>query len=773
MHIACRLLLLLTLPITLHAQSMLIEGQIVDATTGLALPNANLSTATTGAHSDANGHFALSLTPGDSLTVSFVGYQTRTLYPQQAQTLTIRLYPAILATPELIVHGGLKSQALDKVANSVTVLDRQQLQATGGHHLQDLTQTVPNLNWAGGTSRPRYFQIRGMGERSQYAGEGPPNFSVGFVIDDVDMSGLGTAGLLFDMDQLEIFKGPQSTTFGPNAMAGLINLQSADPAPIAGQTVALSLGDDALAHFSGTLNQPLNDRLSLRLGYHQARADGFRENQFLGINDSNQRDENFARAKLRYADNSGLALLLTAFRSDQDNGYDVWTPDNNEALVTYTDKPGKDQQTTTALSLKAEKIFADLGAQLVSITALSNTELEYSFDGDWGNYQYWLQAPYNFDPAVEGWRYDFFDRTLRSRDTFTQELRLLRGDAIAGIYFKTLQEADDAQGYLFGGSAADLQSTFQVDNLAFYGQYGQALNDKTELSLNMRFDRNAIDYRGTTDSADKVGFDISQWLVGGKLALTYQLSSDRNLYAAASRGYRAGGVNQHPRLAAQNRPYDPEYLLNFEVGYRGSSAKSTTSLTLFHALRDQQQVSLSSQQNPGDPNSFFFFIANASTGRSTGIEFEQSYRLRPTLRLSGSLGLLSTHTDAYTFAASEDAPATLGDRAAAHAPTYTARLGAEYAAQNGLFARLDMTATDAFFHSDSHDQQTEAYQLFHGRIGYKRGPYTLALWSRNLLDERYATRGFFFGLAPPNYADTLYKSYGDPRQLGLSLSAAF
>ena len=772
MHTVCHLLVaLFLLPHTLYAQSFLLEGQIVDAITGKPLSDANLNTGTTGLRSDDDGHFSLSLTPSDSLTVSFVGYKTRTLHPQNARNLTIRLHRTILATPELVVHGGLKSQALDKVATSVTILDRSQLQAAGGHHLQDLSQAVPNLNWAGGTSRPRYFQIRGMGERSQYAGEGPPNFSVGFVIDDVDISGLGTAGLLFDMDQLEIFKGPQSTTFGPNAMAGLIKLQSTDPTPVASRSVDLALGSDALAHFSGTLNQPLSDKLSLRLGYTQARADGFRDNQFLNKSNSNQRDENFARAKLRYADEHGLSLLFTAFRSDQDNGYDTWTPDNNEDLVTYTDKPGKDHQVTTALSLKAEKTFA--ATQLVSISSFSNTELEYSFDGDWGNEQYWLQPPYNFNPEVEGWHYDFFDRTLRTRDNFTQELRLLRGNAIAGVYFKTLEESDDAQGYLFGGEAADLQSVFQIDNLAFYGQYDQRLNERTELSLNLRVDRNAIDYRGTTDSADWTGFDINQWLTGGKLALTHNLGRRRHLYAAASRGYRAGGVNQHPRLAAENRPYDPEYLLNFEIGYRASSAKSTTNLTFFHALRDEQQVSLSSQQNPGDPNSFFFFTANASTGRSSGIEFEQSYSLLPTLRLSGSLGLLRTHVDAYSFEAAEGTPATLGDRDAAHAPAYTARLGTEYTAKSGLFARLDMTATDAFFHSDSHDQKSDAYQLFHGRLGYKRGAHTFTLWGRNLLDERYTTRGFFFGLAPPNYADTLYKSYGDPRQLGLSLSTAF
>ena len=75
------------------------------------------------------------------------------------------------------------------------------------------------MNWAGGTSRPRYFQIRGVGERSHYFGEGPPNFSVGFVLDDIDLSGLGMAGIMHDIKQVEIFKGPQSSVYGPNAVS--------------------------------------------------------------------------------------------------------------------------------------------------------------------------------------------------------------------------------------------------------------------------------------------------------------------------------------------------------------------------------------------------------------------------------------------------------------------------------------------------------------------------------------------------------------------------
>ena len=100
-------------------------------------------------------------------------------------------------------------------------------------------------------------------------------------------------------------------------------------------------------------------------------------------------------------------------------------------------------------------------------------------------------------------------------------------------------------------------------------------------------------------------------------------------------------------------------------------------------------------------------------------------------------------------------------------------MGAEYRDQRGLFGQLEWTAKDEFYFSDSHDQIAAAHQLLNARLGFEAGDWTLTLWGRNLLDERYAVRGFFFALEPPDWSDKLYLSYGDPRQLGLSLSTDF
>ena len=320
-----------------------------------------------------------------------------------------------------------------------------------GSHFQSLIDEVPNLNWAGGTSRPQYFQIRGVGERSNYAGEGPPSFSVGTVVDDVDLSGLATGGLLFDLEQVEVYRGPQSTIFGANAMAGLIHMRSADPVDRFDHGRSDGVGSDGLLDGSGFVNVPVSATLSLRAGYARGSSDGFRDNKFLQRQDTNRRRERVARLKGLWTPASGARVTATLFRVNADNGYDAWVADNNEELVTYSDKPGVDTQRTTGLSLRAEVPVAD-DLRLVSISAYSRTDGDYSFDGDWGNGDYWRQAPFNFDPEVEGYAYDFFDDMDRERTTWTQEARLVHtnlpafdGRGVVGIFARGLQEDTDAR----------------------------------------------------------------------------------------------------------------------------------------------------------------------------------------------------------------------------------------------------------------------------------------------------------------------------------------
>ena len=758
---------LFAFPLRLSADGL--HGRVVDDLTGDAIAGALVRTGELSTLTDSAGLFGLSSST-DSLTVSHIGFHDlRVASSIGLIGLRARFYTA----PEVIVHAGLTSQRLADLSASVHVIETQQVAAH--HHLQDLTDGMANVHWAGGTSRPRYFQIRGIGERSQYAGEGPPSFAVGFVVDDVELSGLGTTAMLFDMDQVEIYRGPQSTVFGPNAMAGLISLRSADPGDQQPQLQA-SLGGDGLVEFGAAMNVPLTQKWTARLSYGGQRADGFRDNVYLDADDTNGRREQTLRAKLHYGEgNGGRQAKVTLFHSRADNGYDAWAPDNNETFRTYSDNPGRDEQETSAVSVRwQEPIGAEL--DLLSISSASVTDVDYSFDGDWGNSDFWAAAPYQYDSLAVGYAYQFFDRTLRQRTTWTQEIRLLTdhlpglgGDGVVGVYAKRLTEQDAATGYLFGGDAAVLDSQFDVNNLALYSQWQRPLAAGRRLLINLRADRHGTDYDGSTDAAlEAVRFSTDGWLLGGRMAI-HQPTRLGQLFVAVSRGYRPGGINQHPRLQAAKRPYEAETVWNVEAGLHAAVEGGRASITLFHARRRDQQVELSSQSDPGDPNSFVLLTANAGAGWNSGAEVEASYRLLQSLRLRTTAGLLATHTDRYSFDTAQGQRLWLGDRESAHAPTYSIRLGADYEHRAGWLATVTLSATDGFFYSDSHNNQAEAHQQVHGGVGYRADHWMLQLWGRNLLDDRFTTRGFSFALEPPDYQERLYVTHGDPRQIGITL----
>src|SRR5512134_4186012 len=142
---------------------------------------------------------------------------------------------------EIVVTASLLGETQSRIAASTTVLTAQTLASAGLQHFGDVLGLVPNLNWSGGTSRPRFFQLRGIGELEQY--QGAPNPSVGFLLDEIDLSGIGMPATLFDTEQVEVLRGPQGTRFGANALAGLIKVNTRDATPTPEFAVEGTYGD--------------------------------------------------------------------------------------------------------------------------------------------------------------------------------------------------------------------------------------------------------------------------------------------------------------------------------------------------------------------------------------------------------------------------------------------------------------------------------------------------------------------------------------------------
>jgi len=245
------------------------------------------------------------------------------------------------------------------------------------------------------------------------------------------------------------------------------------------------------------------------------------------------------------------------------------------------------------------------------------------------------------------------------------------------------------------------------------------------------------------------------------------------MYMSISRGYKAGGINQNPYLSPINRSYQPEYNWNYEAGFKTFTSNMQSQLTIFYMNREDQQVNISSQQEEGNPNTFYFYTANATTGYNFGIEFEHSYNITDDFKMFYNVGLLNTYVDSYVFKTDDLTSAMLGNREQAQAPKYTYNYGLNYQYPFGITLNCSVSGKDEFYFSDSHNMKSEKYQLLDINLNYDYRSFSLMIWSKNVLDKRYAIRGFYFGLEPPTYEDKLYVHWGDPVQYGISLKYSF
>lgn len=660
--------------------------------------------------------------------------------------------------PPIIVTGDIWDSELQQTTASVTVLDSERLKYSGTQHFSDLINTIPNMSWSATSSRPRYIQIRGIGENSQFEGE-TPDSSVRFLVDDLDFTGLGTIGNLFDTQQVEVLRGPQAGAFGVNAAGGVVKIVTNDPTSYwTGQSEG-SLGNDSLLAGGFAIGGPLleNDpeQMTFRFSLYQLQQDGFRENKFLGKNDTNERDEFNTRLKLRWVANEDWQWDATLFYADTNNGYDEWTLDNTR-FDTFSDYLGRDEQESFATSLRGN--WSGLNkVEVTTITSYTDTESLNSFDGDWTD----------ADSIPIGW--SSFLSTDRKRQRWSEEIRfdsIDKEDAYdfidrwtAGIYFEDFEEDTAYNGYYAGNTH------YETQTLSFYGQGVHLFNADTRLTLGLRAENynldTIVDYEDPSflQSDNNPSFD--DWLFGGKITIEHDLNNSSSTFASITKGYKAGGANIFPGLEENfATSYGTEDLWNYELGLRSSLLNGAliSQITMFYLDRENAQL----RSSTGVGVDFTFGTTNAGDARHYGAELESTWFINQNWSFSAGLGLLDTELDSSGVELSS-------------APSYTYNTRIDYVANNGFFANLELSGSDDFYESNNPDNRDQrirsAFTVFNGALGYRYENWTLTLWGRNLFDEEYQKRVFFFANNPPAYDDPRrFENPSDPVQYGATLN---
>jgi outer membrane receptor protein involved in Fe transport len=683
------------------------------------------------------------------------------------------------------VTADFRQTEVQSIPEAVTVVGEAQIEQRNAEHLEQILSFAPNVNYSSGSSRSRFYQIRGIGERSQFID--PVNPSVGLMIDGIDMTGLGGAATLLDVEQVEILRGPQGTRFGANALAGMINIRSAAPTKNTEGYVKGKFGNYGSHGQSGAISGSLADNVQGRLAVSSFKTDGYINNTHLDRKNTNNIDEVVARGKLAAQLAEDTEINFSYFYADIDNGYDAFSLDFNRK--TLSDEPGVDTQDTHAFAIDLNHKISE-AAQLKIIASSSKSDVEYRFDEDWafGKYIYNSDDPtYVPDPcdtakgpclaAVDG--YSSVDQYLRKYERSAIDVRLLSGangriwadttDWTVGIYHQQRSEALTRN--------VNFKSDLDVVTTSLYGELNTTISADTTLTYGLRAERWNNDFT----NSNNINSDETDTLIGGKVLLESLVALNHLTYASIARGYKPAGANSSDKIGEDNRLFDAEFNNTLELGVKSSLLDNNlrTRVAAFYIQRKDQQVkqSFAGKKSDGSPK-FTDFIANAAEGKNQGVEIESQWQLTPELRWDLSLGYLDTEFVDYEFNAKDKKdPSKIivkDGRAQALAPEYSAATALAFQFLPGMTFTLESEAKDKFFFSDSHDNESKAYVLWHARLAYKVGPVSAALYGRNLTGREVETRGFAFGNDPRNnYAESRYVQLGEPRLFGIEGKYSF
>ena len=257
---------------------------------------------------------------------------------------------------------------------------------------------------------------------------------------------------------------------------------------------------------------------------------------------------------------------------------------------------------------------------------------------------------------------------------------------------------------------------------------------------------------------------------GGKISYINNPDSATTYFLSIAKGYKQGGFNLgtgfNDSKFSNSINYDPETLINYEIGFNKYLTNFDTffDLVFFYSDRKDQQVLISTQVDPQDPNTFLYLTKNAAEGKNYGAEFSLKTELTEALDAYIDIGILKTEIRNY------ESRKDLEGRDQAHAPSYSFAGGINWKLTDQLELLLDINGKNSFYYSDSHDNESDSYVLTNLNLIYQNQKITYNFWIRNIFDEYYSVRGFYFGNEPPNFEDTLYERHGDPRNLGLTIT---
>ncbi|MEM8564113.1 MAG: TonB-dependent receptor [Pseudomonadota bacterium] len=667
-----------------------------------------------------------------------------------------------LVLEEVFVYGQKREDALRDTTSSIVVFGPKFNQDLTFTELQDLYRFAPNVKVDDGDEGT--FSIRGI----SYNGVGFAGVSntASLYVDDIYQSNLGIeAGPLstFDIAQVEIYRGPQSTLQGRNALAGAIIVRTQDPTYEWDVKGRVEAAEYDTRRYSIAAGGPIVDEeLAFRLSYDHRDTDGYIENTTLNRDDTDSDKTINARAKLLWDPAENSRALLTYIYSEGDGGTGLGAgavegPD-------YFDRELSNDN-VNLLKVETHNIALKLEQQLTA--SMRFTWVNTFTDAD-GEASPRFEVLPNSNTGADIGR--------NTEKIYTSDLRLSYIDEawnlLAGLYFFDSEETSDRTlefPISIGPITTRLNlvelSKSKVDNYAAYFDGEYAFFNRLTLVFGARYDREKYDVNSTSSTIFMPEIPpFAESAIGGELisdttydaflpkaGLRYALTDAQSIGFVVQRGYRPGGSGIS--LAGQLYEFDPEYLWNYEVSYRSLWFNDRLQLNanVFYMDWKDQQIFIGQDVDR--------IVVNAGQSRLYGAEVDMQVQATENILVFAALGYNNTK-----FTDFDAVDPLLTGNEFPFAPPFEASLGAIANFRSGVFMSADVSYT-AESHSDAFNGPSAAtpdlenklddYTLVNAKLGYRWRGWTGALFARNLLDEDYALR----------------ISSGDVRSLGTGLAS--
>ncbi|MDQ3287443.1 MAG: TonB-dependent receptor [Pseudomonadota bacterium] len=677
-----------------------------------------------------------------------------------------------------------REETLQEVPVAVTAFTADALDRLNVDDISDLDSQVPNLTIyaARGSSSTVTAYIRGVGQSDPLWGVDP---GVGIYLDDVYIARPQGALLdVFDVERIEVLRGPQGTLYGKNTIGGAIKYISRGLPTSTDGFASVTIGNhdqvDVKAAIGGAIGE---GALRGRIAVASLNRDGFGENLITGaqVSDKDIRalrgqigayaseNLNFQFAFDWMDDQSGVrgAQMLAPNRfapgfAPLDSRYDV-----RNGMPNVNDTTLKGASATVNWNANENWMF-----KYVLAKRESDTETNIDFD-TLPNKIADVKAFYS-DEQVSHELQANFDAGGRAR-------------GVLGIYAFDGQAGGQVLNNFFNFLFGDTQGTVFTESVAVYGDWTFDLTDRWTLDVGARYtdeDKRAVVLnRSYTDATYTVptgvvaaNFDktVNFENISPKVSLDYQLTPDIMLYGLATRGFKSGGFNIRAQATAVPRsaePFDDEVVDSFEIGSKMAFLDQSLFLNLsaFHNKYEDIQLSVfTSFDSNGDGvnDSFFGDFTNAGQGTVNGLEVEYQWLPTANWLISGNFAWLDAKYDEFLFAGADIAD----EQEFTNAPEFSGALNLEYrtdlASGGNLSARVgysyqdDVVATTEIIRTGALPITQEGYGLVSAGVIWKSGgPWSVSLQGTNLADKEYLTTGYNIGVL-----GILTGFYGPPRQ---------